>query len=190
MRNMIGVVVVATLLSGLSACDQKTQEAAKPVALFKPTATIQEIMTSIIDPNIDFVWNSTAVINTATGTEERKPHTDEDWLAVRQHALVVLEASNLLLIEGRSVAAKGATTSTKNSAEASPEEIKRTIDAKRADFIAYAHALHDAVEQTIVAIDAKDATRLDNAGGAIDQVCEKCHKEFWYPKDKRPGDKS
>jgi hypothetical protein len=181
MKNETASCILATglmLMLGLAGCGQQA-------ALFKPTASIQEIMLSVIDPNIDYVWNSVASVVTKSGTEERKPTSAEDWAAVRQHALVVLEASNLLLIEGRHVAANGATTSNA-AAELTPKEIEKLIAANRDDFIKYAHALHDAVQRTLVAIDARNAEELVTTGGAVDRVCEQCHKRFWYPGDKIP----
>jgi len=142
-------------------------------------------MLSIIDPNIDYVWNSVATISTAKGTEERRPQTDEEWQSVKQHALTVLEASNLLLIEGRPVSAAGAATSS-GGAELNPAEIQQAIQTNRADFIARAHALHNSTQKVIAAIDKKNVEELIETGGAVDQACEQCHTQFWYPNDKRP----
>ncbi|QSA95491.1 cytochrome c [Methylococcus sp. EFPC2] len=152
---------------------------------YKPTATLQEIMTSIIDPNIDYVWNSVSTVSTAQGTEERQPRTDEDWNAVRQHALTVVEASNLLLVKGRAVARKGANTSS-GGAELHPEDIEKAIAAQRADFVKRTDEFHDAALRLIAAIDRKNADELVEAGGAVEHACEQCHSQFWYPNDKKP----
>jgi hypothetical protein len=174
------LIVLEWLL--LSSCAQKTVDSSTP---FKPDASIQEIMVSIIDPNIDYVWNSVATIHTKAGMEERRPKTDEDWKLVRQHALTVSEATNLLLVEGRAVARNNASTSSA-PAELSASEIQATINSNRAGFVGRVDALHKAVAQAIVAIDAKNADELERAGGIIDQACEGCHVQFWYPNDKRP----
>jgi len=181
--KLLGAIVMAVLVITSMACEKRTQPAT--ANQFKPTASVQEIMKDIIDPNIDYVWNSVATISTKKGTEERKPKTDEDWALVRQHAVVVLEASNLLLIEGRPIAATGANTST-HQVELGPEEVQKAIAADRAAFVGYAHALHDAMQQTIGAVDKKNVEGLIEYGSAVDHVCEECHKRFWYPNDKRP----
>ena len=179
---------IAVLLS-LSACHNEPVQGAALVkvepSIFKPTATVQEIMQSIIDPNIDAVWNSVATISTQAGVEERAPKTDDEWREVRQHALVVAEASNLLLIEGRQIAAHGASTSS-HAVELSPHEIEKGIQQHRADFVRHTNDLHAAMQEAIDAIDHKDTQRLVQAGGHIDQVCEQCHVQFWYPNDKPP----
>jgi len=137
-------------------------------------------MASIIDTNADDVWNSVATIITKNGVEERAPHTDEEWKAVRRHAVTLAEASNLLIIEGRQVAAPGASTS-EVPAELSATEIQKNIAANRQAFIGHATAFHEAVQSAIAAIDAKNTAELVDAGGVIDQACEGCHLQFWYP---------
>ncbi|GBG13778.1 uncharacterized protein NMK_1329 [Novimethylophilus kurashikiensis] len=181
--KFLAISTLAAALLALAGCGQ--QASAKPESVFKPTASIQEIMVSIVDPNADEVWNAVASVSTAAGTEDKQPHSDEEWAKVRRHAVTLLEATNLLLIEGRSVAPKGASTSSV-AAELNPEEIQKGIAAKHADFVQHVHALHDTVQQAIVAIDAKNAEELVKVGGNIDQVCEQCHKQFWYPNDKLP----
>jgi hypothetical protein len=156
-----------------------------PAPKFNPVASLQEIMVDIIDPNIDFVWNSVATISTSNGLEERKPVTDEEWKIVRQHALTVLEAGNLLLVEDRPVAKPGASTSL-HPVELSPADIQIAIASHPDDFAQRVHALQAAVQLSLAAIDAKNVDELEKAGGAIDQACEQCHTQFWYPNDKRP----
>lgn len=182
--TLIYKAVALVVFAGLSACGQKPAEESK-TSPFQPTASIQEIMNSIIDTNADEVWNSVATISTKEGTEERSPHTDEEWLAVRRHAITLLEASNLLVVEGRQVAVAGSSTS-KVPAEATAEVIQKNINAHRPEFIAHANALHSATKEAIAAIDAKNTEELVRIGGKIDQACESCHARFWYPGEKLP----
>jgi hypothetical protein len=168
----------------LISCDIAWHQPAPPSPL-KPVATLQEIMTDIIDPNIDFVWNSVSSISTANGSEQRQPQSDEDWLALRQHALAVAEAANLLLIEDRPIAADTAATSS-GGAELNPPEIKALIAAHHGEFTQRAQSLRTAAQGLLTAIAAKNAEALENAGGAVEQACEQCHSQFWYPGDAKP----
>lgn len=168
----------------MTACNSAATET-KPTSPFKPVATLQDIMTSIIDPNIDFVWNSVSSVNTANGTEERQPQTDEDWLILRQHALAVAEAGNLLLIEDRPIAATSANTSS-GGAELNPADIKALIAANRNEYVNRVHGLQTAAQGLVAAIDAKNVEELEKAGGEVEQACEQCHSQFWYPGDNRP----
>lgn len=153
--------------------------------LKKPATTIQNIMLSVIDPNIDFVWNSVATVNTAQGTEERRPKTNKDWKEVKQHALAVFEGSKQLLLKDTKVADANANTSS-HPVELSAADIQKTIDAHRSDYAKRVEALQHALKLTIAAIDAKNVDELEKAGGIVDQACEQCHTQFWYPNDKRP----
>ncbi|MEI7839929.1 MAG: hypothetical protein WCJ11_05445 [Methylococcaceae bacterium] len=154
---------------------------AKDATHFKPTATIQQIMSSIVDPNIDFVWNSVATISTKSGVEEKSPHTDEEWAEVKKHALTVLEASNLLIIDGRKVAEEGANTSSAGSTELKSTDIQKLIKTHKSEFNQRALGLHDAMQLVVNAIDKKDTEELIRTGGLVDQACENCHLQFWYP---------
>ena len=175
--------LVAALLSALCGCAPHVTSV--PAVPFQPTATIRDIMQSIIDPNIDAVWNSVATVSTKAGTVEKSPHTDEEWNEVRQHALVVVEASNLLIMDGRQVAEPGQSTST-HAVELNPVQIQKGIDSHHADFVRHALQLHDASVAALSAIKEKNTEKLVEAGGKIDQACETCHAQFWYPNDKLP----
>jgi cytochrome c556 len=47
-------------------------------------------------------------------------------------------------------------------------------------------AIGAAAQQLIAAIDAKNVEDLERAGGEVEQACEQCHSQFWYPGDSRP----
>src|SRR6476646_1479120 len=68
------------------------------------SATIKDIMDSMVDPSGDFMFESVVEIADERGVTKKVPQTDEEWEAVRHHALVLLEAPNLLTMEGRKVA--------------------------------------------------------------------------------------
>jgi hypothetical protein len=158
--------------------------AAKPAETaaveFRTTATIKDIMDSVVDPSSDYLWDSVATIVTKKGTEERRPRTDEDWKQVRRRAIAMIEATNLLIMDGRLVA-KAGEKSENPGIELGPDEIKAVIDSDRASFIKFAHGLHDAGMKALAAIDKKDADALSDAGETIDEACEQCHLKYWYP---------
>jgi cytochrome c556 len=174
--------VLLALAAGIAGCSKSPDPQEK--APFKPTATLQDIMLSVIDPNVDPIWNAVSTIATAEGTQEIRPQTDEEWLKLRHHALTLIEASNLLLIE-RPIAKAGASTST-HAVELGPAEIAQGIQQNRAAFVQNVHALHAAAERTLKAIEARDADALERVGGEIEHACESCHSQFWHPNDKHP----
>jgi hypothetical protein len=171
-------------LAALAGC----QKPAAPSAIephappFKVTATIQDLMKSQVDPSADALWASVSTVVTAEGTQEHHPRTDEEWQAVRNHAIILTEAANLLIMDGRRVAAPGM----KLEDEGVPgvltaAETQQAIDKNHAAFVQFAHALHDVGTQMLTAIDNKNVQGMLDAGETLDQVCEACHMTFWYP---------
>ncbi len=158
----------------------KTPATPNTAAEFRTTATIKDIMDSIVDPSADFLWDSVATIVTRKGTEERRPRTPEEWKEVRRRAIAMIEGTNLIIMDGRRVARPGE-QSENPGIELGPEEIQMLIDADRPTLIERAHALHDAGMKALAAIDRKDVDGLSDAGEAIDEACEQCHLKYWYP---------
>jgi hypothetical protein len=145
---------------------------------FINVTTIRELMDSMIDPAADGVWDSVATVATLQGVEERQPRTDEDWGALRSHAITLIESPNLLMIEGRHAAPTG---SRAGAGELPPEQIERRILENRLAFNQFARALSDTGRKALRAIDQKDVAAVFAIGGEIDQACEACHLTFWYP---------
>jgi len=181
--HWLALAGASLLVSG--ACSSKptgAPQAAKTGSPFLVTATIKDVMDSMVDPSADYLWESVATIVTRAGTEERRPRTDEDWKKVRRAAVTLIEATNLLVMEGRQVAKPGE-KSENPGIELSPEAIRRVMDDDPATLVTLAHALHDAGVKALAAIDAKNADALSDAGETIDNACENCHLKYWYPPD-------
>jgi hypothetical protein len=190
-------VLVATLalLVSTSACNQQAEVATIPNANvasitqvasdFRPGATVQEIMITVIDPNIDPIWNSISTESSVEGTVEIRPRTDADWETLRNHAITLREAANLLVIPGRKVAHPHLSTSSHHT-ELDAQAIEILISSQWPAFVERAHALQDAVDLALEAIEVKNVDRLEEAGGIIEHACEGCHSQFWYPGDERP----
>ena len=151
--------------------------------LLRP-ATIKDIMDSMVNPSGDFVFESVQQIADEHGISEKAPKTDAEWEEVRRHLFVLLEAPNLLTMEGRKVA-RPEDRSKNPEVENQPEEIQRLVDADRPSFVRRARRLQDAAAVAMKAVDAKDKTALFHAIDGIDRACEGCHLNYWYPNDKR-----
>jgi putative CocE/NonD family hydrolase len=148
-------------------------------------ASLQQLMRAEVDTAADGVWNAVQTVITRSGTEERQPRTPEEWTTVRNAAITLVEATNLLIMEGRRVVA------TEFPAEAGGAldsvHIQALIAANRPAFDAFSAALRGAGVRAIAAIDARDPVALVTAGGEIDSVCEACHLTFWYPNQVIPA---
>jgi hypothetical protein len=146
----------------------------------RAAATIKDIMDSMVDPSADALWDSVATIESVTGVEQRAPRTDEEWKAVHRSAVILVEATNLLVMEHRHVAKAGEKAENPN-VELSPERIEAEIQRDRQAWIDHAHKLHDAALPALKATEERSAQGLFDAGEAIDQACENCHLKYWYP---------
>jgi hypothetical protein len=174
-RLLLTLVVAASVMAASCA---KPQPAADPP--FRITATIKDLMDSEVDKSADVLWDSVATIVSRDGIDERQPRTPEEWANVRRNAITLIEATNLLLMDGRKVARAGEKAENPE-VELGPEEIQGVIDGDRASWVKFAHGLHDAAMVALKAIDEKNVQGLQDAGEGIDNACEQCHLKYWYP---------
>jgi hypothetical protein len=177
------------VLFSVSACQSRS--AASPQAPpptqpdYMPTATIKDIMLSIVDPNADVVWLSVTTVQSAKGTVDTAPKNDEEWKKVRQGAVALTEASNLLMMPGRHVAGPGEKSETPG-VELEPAEMEELINKDRASWEMRAKKLHEAGLAVLQAVDAKDSQKVFEIGEQIEQACENCHRQYWYPNEQIP----
>lgn len=157
-------------------------EPAKPNLL--QTATIKDIMDSMVDPSGDFLFESIVQIADETGVHEKAPETDEEWQEIRRRAWTLIEAPNLMLMEGRKVA-RPDDKSENPQVELQPDQIQQLIDKDRPAFARRARRLQDAATMALEAAGAKDKDALFRAIDSVDKACENCHLHYWYPNDKR-----
>jgi hypothetical protein len=189
-------VVLGTLLTGCTP-KQETAVDAQPgqhdtaqapaQSPLKPIAGVQDIMAGMIDPAADFLWESVSTTVTKGKTVEKQPHTDQEWAEVRRQAILLAEGANLIMMDGRHVVKEGSNLEDHGTpGNLTAAESEQAIAKNRASFIAFAQALRDVGRSMLDAADAKNPQGLIDAGDTMDQVCEGCHLEFWYPGQKIP----
>lgn len=196
-KYQLSLFLIPIALAGMSACQQSetsSTASAEPVSEkvmppaapkaspFILTASIQDLMTDIVDPSADYLWDSVVYIGDANGTEQHQPRTDADWLAVKRKAITLMEATNLLMMPGRRVVAAGEHMQDEGlEGNLTAAQIQKLIDDDPASFAAFAHALNTAAGQSLQAIKKHDVDALLEAGGTLDEACEACHLKYWYP---------
>ena len=141
---------------------------------------MEEIMRYMIDPSADAVWDAIVTEVTADGVFTTEPETDEDWMVLRRYAVTLIEATDLLLMEGRRVAAEGS-RSELPGVDLEPEEIEALLEADRASWTAFVAVLHEGGVGVLEAIDSQDVDALLVASAVLDAACEACHVRYWYP---------
>lgn len=159
------LVIFALALAPLFSCGEAPMPAAPAVQesgpAYESIANVKQVMQWVLDPAADFIWDSAGTIITAEGRTELAPTTDEGWAKVRDHAAIVAESGNLLMMPGR---------------------------AAGSDWIEHARGLQLAAKHAMEAAEAQDADALFDAGGEIYVVCRSCHSQFWVTVEElRPG---
>ena len=157
-------------------------------AVYRPTATVEELMRTMIDPPADAVWDSVVTEATTNGIIEIRPETEEDWFRLRRHAITLAEATNLLVVPSRRVAGPDA-RSELPGIDLHPDAIQQLLTENWASWVAAVQMLRMTSRTLIDAIDNQDIDALLIAGTELDLACENCHSQFWYPDqdDPRPA---
>jgi hypothetical protein len=153
-RRIGWLLVLAALVVSGAACrdigagfDKDGASAAD--AMFKPVATVDQVMDGIVVPSSQAIFDAVVYDN---GQLVQEPKSDDDWYRLRMHAIAVAEAGNLLLMPPR-----------------------RKDDA---DWVKWSHALTDAAVRVEQAADARNIDRLLQTGGEVYTACTGCHAKY------------
>ena len=149
MRKILGLIPTCLLLG--------CSPAPPPVPL-STTLNLHQLMNWVIDPSADVIWDSVKSITTTSGTREVAPKTDEQWNNVRNAAAMLVEAGNLLVMEGR------------------VEQNMQNVQNK--EWLAAARRLSASARLALTAAEAKKADALFDAGGEIYDACKSCHDKY------------
>jgi hypothetical protein len=196
MRNRL-IVFIALLLFvslAISVCspapDRSTSTASgtgSTVLLgeLTPVVSVKELMGHMIDPAADIIFDSVYTDSTAKGIVEHKPVTEEDWEKVETGAITLIEGIELLKVV-RPFAPPGDVNQSvgPNAPELSPAQISEKVMKDPVLWNAKIQALRNVGLEVLDVVKKKDAEKLFNAGSDLDEACEACHVEYWYPNDK------
>ena len=133
----------------------------------KSTATVQDIMATMIGPASKAVFGAVSSEVTPTGTVEKFPRTDAEWAAVRRQALTMVEGANLLLTPAQNVPGEGS--------------FQVRVSKERLVWNKLAIAFRDAANGAVKAAEARRQQDFGAVSEAIDTACENCHLRYWYP---------
>ncbi len=181
-REAMRLSAVAVLAAALVACG------GPPPVEPRPAATVEELMRMMIDPAADAVWDAVVTESTPEGIVETRPETDGDWIRLRRQAVLLAESANLLLVEGRRIAAPES-RSDLPGIDLHPDAIEELLAEDWDSWAEAARGLGDTSATVLEAVDARDVDALLAAGAELDYACERCHAVYWYPghADPRPA---
>lgn len=107
-----------------------------------PVASIKQIQEAMISPSSDTIFN----------VGRAAPTNDEEWLVVRNAAVILAEAGNLLMLEGRA------------------KDTEQWMDL--------AGELVAAGNDALVAAEGQDVAAVLESGNRIAAACEACHQPY------------
>ena len=191
-RFVLAVLAFSTLSwSCTSSAPAKPEQHPKPPAGqadqqlwgdLKPIVSVKELMRDMIDPASDFVFDSVGTVVTRRGRVERVPKTDADWERIRIGAVTMAEGVYLLKIPRPFTPPGDENNSTgPEPAELSPAQIQAKLLADPVLWNAKIEALRNVGLEVIEIVKRKDVNELWDACENLDQACENCHFEYWYP---------
>jgi len=151
----------------------------------KPIVSVKELMRDMLDPASDYIFDAVAIVTTKKGVSETAPKTDKDWEKIRIGAVTLAEGVYLLKIP-RPFAPPGDENNSTGPEpeELSPAQIKAKLEADPVLWNAKIEALRNVGLEVLEIVKRKDANELWDAAENLDQACENCHLEYWYPGEK------
>lgn len=154
LHHASALLPLTALTIALAACapQESTPTESADTNPFNTTLDIKELMNSVIDPSADVLWANAGWIESAAGSEELYPTSNEGWNEVRAMAAMVAETGNLLMLPGRAV----------------------DNDA----WMIYSQGMTDAGLMAMQAAEAQDKEEFFNAGAQLYSVCSACHQAY------------
>lgn len=197
-RSRKSIPACASLAVALFACACSTSKAGPPPdpapgsgsgqqlwGELKPVVSVKELMRDMIDPASDYVFDAVGTVITKNRVVERVPKTEEDWDRIRIGAVMLAEGAYLLKIP-RPFAPPGDENNSTgpDPEELSPSQIEAKLEKDKVLWNAKIEALRNVGLEVLDIVRRKDTNELWDASDNLDQACESCHLEYWYPNEK------
>ena len=158
MRHLLATslrLLVLGLPLAFIACSQQESEPAATAATsynYDTSLDMASLMTMVIEPAADTLWDNAGWIESAAGYEELYPTTEEGWDFMEAQSAVVAESGNLLALPGR------------------------VIDNDA--WLIYAQGLAEAGQMALDAAERRHEEDFFQAGAQIYNVCRACHQSY------------
>ena len=175
------VIVLGAGLLVLGGCQKQSPKDSKH-ADAQPVV-LHDAMENVVAPQAQILWD---VSNRATndhGDPDPSRLTEADWTRmIDAGGKLKVQATGLANAKRLTVALPGEKLQgEQNPGASSATQVGRFIAADRQGFSNMAQALAGSADEFIAAAKARDAARLGRVADSLDQICESCHVQTWYP---------
>jgi len=153
MRTVYGLLAIGllTFVAGIVLIVVGARNAAKAPAP-PPVATVKQVMQGIVVPASTALYNAVSTTVTDKGTEEVFPRNDREWEIVGSKAMALVEAANLLKVEGRA--------------------------RDHGDWMRMSDAMNTAAMLAYRATQKKSIEALLASGEVLNNSCDSCHRNY------------
>lgn len=164
------------LCSGLTAMGAFAASTATPPDL-------HALMENVVAVQVQIIWDTGNNAQDDDGNPDVSKLTAAHWSRLVGAAEKVKEAAQALAsAEHVMAAAPGQKLQDEENAGAlDAKAVQRLIDSNPKAFSAFATAMATSMDGLVAAARTRNLTKLNDLSGDLDQLCEQCHKQFWYP---------
>ncbi|MEJ0039331.1 MAG: cytochrome c [Gammaproteobacteria bacterium] len=149
---------------------------------------LHNLMKNIVAVQTQVIWDVGNDAQNDKGDPDPAKMKAADWAKVGAAAGKVRDAAQALAkaphvmaaAPGEKIDGEGGTPGAFGA-----KEVQKAIDANPKVFQAFATQLTKSMDELVTAAKTKDAKKLFDVSGRLDQECEGCHTQFWYPNEKR-----
>lgn len=164
----------------LAACGKQPTE---------PKPTLHEVMAGRIDTIADVIWEESSKAYGEDGKAAPGKLTEAEWSKIAQAArdlhdgaIVIIENPDLQATRpGAKILDEG-----KVPEAITASQVAMYLDRDRPGLARHARELSNLALGIESAAKAHDAVKTVQLSEDLDEVCESCHKEFWYPDQPKP----
>ncbi len=144
---------------------------------------LHPLMKDVVAPQAQVLWDIGNKGMDDDGKADGSKLKPADWTALLAASQKMKDAASAVAAAQQiAIAPAGAKLQDEGAPGAStPKQIQGYIDANRAAFAYHAKKLAGVADDFYQAAKARDAAKLMDASSRLDEVCEACHTQFWYP---------
>jgi hypothetical protein len=144
-------------------------------------------MKTVVAPQSQVIWDVGNAAADDSGNPSAAKMKPEDWAKIAAAAGNVRRASQALTQATRVIAAAPGQKiqDEENPGAFNAMQVQKAIDAAPTVFKAFAQLLTLSMDEVLASTQKKDVAKLGDVSGRLDQLCEQCHLQFWYPNQKK-----
>lgn len=152
-----------------------------------PAPNLHDLMKNVVAVQTQVIWDVGNNAQDEKGNPDASKLKPADWSKAAGAAGKVKEAAQTLALAAHVMAAapgqridgEGGTPGAYGA-----KQVQNAIDANPRVFKAFAQQLSTSMDEIVLAARVKDAAKFFDVSGRLDQECEGCHTQFWYPNEK------